>query len=332
MLFAVATDSTQWARAETAVVTEEVLEDSQGPTSDLQNKIPNKIKDFVGVTYFSIFNGPGLSSDQVNYSPNHLGKSSNGGLNLLNQFSIRLKFTDNLALDFQNRFYFIFNNATDKTNFQQLRWEAPRIGVSGRLLSGSDWSLTGAINTDFPYFFPAPISGYQVKERTVIFDPGMFAKFKYEPRHSRWSLYSVVNPRIFFYRDRLIAESEFFSSGYSVGNKPELILSFQPTVNYKFAHKAHFSLGTTFDYRKYIRSSWNLTHGSLVTNGESDAWRLAAVPLLVGVTYELNQDTLIFPYITAYPIAIQRLDADTGYQASFLESTSVGLWLSGTLF
>lgn len=314
------------AEAEKSVVTEEISEDTQ-TVSPLK-----KLKDYMGVTYFSIFNGPGLIPDQFHYSPNNLGKSSNGGLNLLNQFSIRLKFFDNLALDLQNRFYLIFNNATQKSNFQQLRWEAPRVGISGRLLSGNDWSLTGAINTDFPYFFPTPISGYQVQQRTVIFDPGMFARFKYEPKFSRWTIYSVVNPRFYLYRDRLAAEPEFFSSGYTVGNKPELILSFQPTVNYRLTHKLLVSIGSVFDYRKYIRSSWNMFNGSLITNGNSDAWRLAAVPIMLGLTYEFSADTLIFPYLTAYPIAKQRLDAESGYQASFLESTSVGLLLSGTLF
>ena len=315
------------------VLAEAALTAGSGETvQSSQEQFRERLKEYIGVTYFSIFNGPGILPEQANFSPNHLGKSSNDGLNFLNQFSIRFKFSSNLALDLQNRFYFILNNSTANEQFKMLRWEAPRIGISGRLLSGEDWSLTGAINTDFPYFFPAPVSGYQAKARTVILDPGMFASFKYQPKGSRWSVYSVVNPRFFLYKDRYSAEPQFTSSGYSLGNKPELIVSFQPTLNYRFAEKLNLSIGTTLDYRKYVNSGWNPLNGSLFTNGNGDAWRLSAVPLLFGMTYALTEDTLLFPFITVYPIAIQRVDSDTGTQASFLESTCVGMWLSGTLF
>ena len=290
------------------------------------------LKDVLGVTYFSIFNGPGVQIDRMDYSPNHLGKASNDGLNFLNQFSLRFKFSKSYALDIQNRFYWILNNQTQNQNYKAIRWEAPRIGISGNLLTGEDWTLNGAINTDFPYFLPSPLSGYQTKQRTVIFDPGMFAKFHYKPKQSRWSVYSIVNPRVFFYKERQAAESQFAQSGFSAGNKPEVILSFQPNLNYDINSTLSLSLGTTFDYRKYISSDWNPLNSSLLTNGDSSAWRLSAVPILLGLTYIVSSDFTFFPYLTVYPIAKQRMDADSGLQTSFLDSTSIGFWISGTFF
>jgi hypothetical protein len=291
-----------------------------------------KLKEHWGVTYFSFFYGPGVHPENFSFNPNHLGNPGNDGINFSNQVSIRYKFSQQLALDFQNRFNVILNNDTQNPNFQAFRWESPRIGVSGKLWAHEAWTLTGAVNTDFPYFFPAPFTGYQAQQRKVIFNPGMFAALRYEPRNSRWSLFSVVSPRYFFFTDRNAAEPQMQKSGLIPQNKPELIIAFLPTVNYALSSSVKLTFGTSFDYRKMVVSDWNPFHASLISNGDSQAWRLNPTPMNLGVTYSIHSSLVIFPFISTYPIAAQRIDASTGQQATFLESASIGMWLSGTLF
>jgi hypothetical protein len=290
------------------------------------------LKNTVGITYFSFLYGPGLHPDNTTISPNQLGKPENDGVSIQNQFSIRYKFSNNLALDFQNRFRVFLNNGTNSDSFSTVRWETPRIGLSGKLLYGDDWSLTGAVNTDFPYFLPTPLTGYQAQQRTVVFNPGMFASFRYDPKRSRWSLFSVVSPRFFFYSDRSAGEPQLKAAGFVPENKPEFIIAFQPTINYRLTENSKLTVGTSIDYRKQVISDWNIFNASLLSNGESDAWRLYAVPLNVGVSYAFSPAVTIFPFVSTYPIAIQRKDANTGTQASLLEVTSVGMWINGTIF
>jgi hypothetical protein len=160
----------------------------------------------------------------------------------------------------------------------------------------------------------------------------MFASFKYEPEDSRWSFFSIVSPRYFFYADRDAAEPQLQKSGLSPQNKPELILSFKPTVNYRISSRVELRLGTSIDYRKQIISSWNFLNASLITNGNNTAWRLYALPVNLGINYTLSSYLALSPFISTYPIAAQRIDSETGKQASILEVTSIGMWLSGTLF
>ena len=292
----------------------------------------DQVQSNIGITYFSYFYGPGLHPEKLSMSPNQLGRPEHDGINSQNQVSLRFKFSNNLAVDFQNRFRIIFNNGKSKPDFNPFRWESPRIGISGRLASGNEWSLIGAVNTDFPCFMPAPFTGYQAQARTVILDPGMFAGFKYEPTGSRWSVFSVVSPRVFFYGDRNAIDQQSIDAGSSAGNKPEVLIAFQPTLNYRVASNTSITLGATIDYRKHVLSDWNLFNASLVTNSKDPSWKLSAVPVVLGVTYVASNSISIFPFISVYPIAAQRIDADTGLQANLLESTSLGMWIRGTLF
>lgn len=291
----------------------------------------SSLKDSLGITYFTFFNGPGLHPDNFSFNPNQLGKPGNDGINALNQVSFQYKLSGQIALDFQTRFYILFNNHIENENFQILRWETPRIGISGTLAAGKDWKLAGAINTDFPYFFPVPFTGYQVQQRTVIFDPGMFAKFHYAPSGSRWSIFSVVSPRYFFYADRHAAEPQVMNGGFEPESKPELILSLKPTLNYRFSDNTRFTIGTSLDYRKLVMSSWNIFDGTMVTNGKTKSWVLDAVPLAFGITHTISSALTIFPYIAIFPIAIQRLNRSTDNQATLMESASIGMWLNGKI-
>ncbi len=319
--------------ASAGFVRAEVKSPSDGTVAGETTKsIGTRLKETFGITYFSYFFGPGLHTDNTSFYPNQLGLPDNDGIYFQNQLSFRYKFSSNIAIDFQSRFKTILNNYVENENFKHFRWETPRIGISGKLLSGEDWDLTGCVNTDFPYFFPSPFSGYQAEQRKILFTPGMFAAHRYEPKNSKWSFFTVVSPRYLFYSDSDVAEPQYYRSGFIPQNKPEVILSFQPTVNYKVGTYTKITLGTTLDYRKQVVSNWNVFNASLVTNGDSPAWRLNAVPVNLGITYTVSQALTIFPFISTFPIAIQRKDASTGEQASLLEATSFGMWLRGTVF
>ncbi len=312
-------------------ISESVAHEFDGPHENKES-FTDQIKKIFGITYFTYAFGPGFHPDSREFYPNQLGKPDDDGIYFQNQFSVRYKFSNNIAIDFQNRFKTIFNNYKENENFTPLRWETPRIGISGKFISKNGWDLTGSINTDFPYFFPSPFSGYQSKQRQTLFTPGMFAGLKYQPEKSKWSFFSVLSPRYFFYSDRNSAESQYKNAGYMPRNKPELILSLQPTINYSIASSTKITIGTLIDYRKHIISSWNILNASLLSNGESPSWRLSPIPINFGITHTFNQALTIFPFIVTYPIAIQRKNAETREQASILKATAFGMWISGTLF
>lgn len=285
----------------------------------------------IGMSYFTFFDGPGLGEGLHTITPNVLGKPSDDGLRLSNYISLKYKVNPRLALDMQFRIQWVFNNAKNVERFQFFRWQSPRIGISGKLLSGEDWSLTGALNTDLPYFFPQPFGGGIVaQQRTTIFNPGLFAGFSYKPK-GRWSIFSLVMPRFFFYANRSSAEPQLSRAGFSPELKNEFTFDIAPSVNYALSSSTGLRLGTEFIYSKLILSSWNPFHGSLnVSDTHSNAWRLAAVPLQLGITHSWNEALSVSLFVQAYPIAAQRFRND-GTQASFFETASIGMWMSGTV-
>jgi len=300
--------------------------------SDLKTEQSSSwLKNF-GMSYFTFFNGPGLVPGLNSISPNVLGKPLDDGLRLSNYVSLKYKMTQTLAFDFQMRIQWVLNNANNVGNFHVFRWQSPRVGISGKLLSGEDWSLTGAANTDLPYFLPQPIGGGVVaQERTTIFDPGLFAGFSYSPKRSHWSIFSLLMPRFFVYDNRNVAEPQMSRAGFSPKLKNEFIFDVAPTINYALTRSTGLRLGTEFIYSKLILSSWNPFHGSLiVTDTHSDAWRLSPVPLQIGVTQDWSEAFKVSVFLQGYPIAIQRITQD-GTQASFLHTCSIGMWISGTV-
>ncbi len=322
---------------------------TENPVSKSEAVLPDEIsgkslKDYLGITYFMFINGPGLDPDRRDAPPNQLGNASDNGMSSFNVISFKYKFSKRFALDFQTRSQVFFNSrdpwsASDARGFengepkghQTFRWESPRIGISGKLASGDDWNLSGAVNTDFPYILPEPLTGYTASKRTVLLSPGMFANFSYNPKGSRFSVFSVLSPRFLVYSDNEAVTPEELRGGFSWRNKPHLVLSLSPTVNYAFTSKLSASVGTALDLRKQLGSSWNPTDISLSNNSESTAWRFMALPISLGMTYEVNSAVRIFPFVQAFPIAAQRINARSGNQASFMETASVGLWINGTI-
>lgn len=313
-------------------------------SANVNDSNKKSIKDYLGMTYFVFFNGPGLLADRMDATPGAFGTASNNGINTFNVLSFRYKLNPDLGIDFQTRSQVFYNarsewNASDTKRFsdgrprgfQNFRWESPRLGISGMLIKGKEWKLKGALNTDLPHFLPEPFTGFIAKQRTVLFSPGLFANLTYNPTGSRWSLFSIVSPRFLFYSDRTAVTPDELNSGFKWQNKPELVLEASPTVNYQLTEKVDISVGTRLIYTKQVGSSWNPFDATMVSNSVSPSWVLAPLPLTTGVAVKINSALRLYPFIQTFPIASQRVDARTGAQAGFLETASIGMWINGTI-
>jgi hypothetical protein len=306
---------------------------SGASTSTVQGTAAAKPSKF-GMSYFVFFNGPGIDPSRREAAPNQFGRNTDNGINTFNLVSMKYRINDNLAIDLQTRFNVFFNRATGvpEDSFSNFRWESPRIGISGKLASGDDWSLSGAVNTDFPYFLPSPLTGYTARQRQVAFNPGLFANFSYNPKGSRWSFGALLTPRFFVYNDFDALEPESRRGAFSGFNKPHVVLALFPTVNYQLAPKTQLTFMSSLDFRKHLGSSWNPFDVSLKTNGTDSAWRLHPVNVALGITQDISKNLKIFPYVETFPIAAQRINANTGSMAGFGETARVGMWMSGALF
>jgi hypothetical protein len=246
-------------------------------------------------------------------------------------FKYRIK--DDLHLDFQTRFHYVMNNGNDVEDFKPFRWQSPRLGISTTFFKTEKSKLSGAFNTDLPYFFPEPIGGgYIAEKRTTILTPGLFAKYSYVPTTSRWSIFSLVQPRYYIYEKNDVAEKQLERSGYSAKLKNEFTFSLSPSVNYAWTDKFGSRLGTEFVYKKLILSDWNPTNATLKSADlDSKAWRIQPMPLQFGFTYIFSKLAEVSTYIQGYPIASQRIDKN-GKATTFEDTVSAGAWISGTLY
>ncbi len=295
-----------------------------------------KLSDYFGMSYAIFFSGPGLAGDP-SISPNHIGRPADDGLFTNNTISFRFKVSKKFALDLQTRSRFVFNderpaNRRARENFDNFRWESPSIGISGDLAKGDDWTLRGAVNTDFPYMFPDPMTGFTSRGRTTLATPGMFAQFRWNPKQSRWSVFSIVGPRLFIYEDRNAVEGPFVRAGRIPGNKREFDLWIRPAINYLITEKVDVSLGTSISYNKQVISDWNPFNASLVQNGDGPEWRLDPMPLQLGSTINVSKELRLFTYVQGFPIDRQRFNAITQQQISFSDTLSLGLDITGNLF
>ncbi len=281
----------------------------------------------------SFFDGPGLLNNDQSITPNAIGKPSDDGLVLMNNLSLKYKLKNDFNLDFQMRFHYVMNNGNEVEDFQAFRWQSPRLGISTTFFKTSHSKLTGAFNTDLPYYFPEPIGGgYIAEKRTTILTPGLFAKYAYTPTNSKWSVFSLVQPRFYLYEKRNVAEPQLSRAGYSPRLKNEFTMSLSPSVNYAFTDKFGTRLGTEFVYKKLVASEWNPLNGSSRSaDPDSKAWRLQPMPLQLGFTYIFNTMIEVSTYIQGYPIANQRIDKQ-GKVTNFENTVSAGAWISGTLF
>jgi hypothetical protein len=277
------------------------------------------IKENFGVNYNSFFAGPGPGLP-VGQTPGYTGGPSDTGLNFFNLVSVKYKFSKRFAFDVQ------FRNQLVVTNTPEFRHQGQRFGISGKLLQGDNWTMAGAINSDVPL---RPIMGQIASDRTLIFNPGTFATFDYSPKGSRWSLFALLTPRVWFYRDRSAAAIQDVKACTGkdgelvcdpLSNKPEAILSVNPSVNYQVSEKVGVRLGTTLTFAKYIASQ---------------GLQRDFMPFELGVTWDIDPRFSVYTYMmTSSPLddSVRRNLYGISNKVAWADTMSFNLWLSGTIF
>ncbi len=279
-----------------------VQEDKSGSSVDW-------IKKNFGLNYNSFFYGPGLGLP-LSYPPGMTGEASDTGLNFFNLISLKWKFSERFALDVQ------FRNQLVITNVWEFRHQGQRFGISGKLVHGDDWAITGAVNTDVPI---RAIAGQIPTERTLIFNPGAFATFSWNPDGSNWSVFALLQPRIWFYSDRNALAIQDVKNG-GTNAKPEYTIYINPSINYAANEKVGIRLGTTVEFSKNI--GW-------------PSIRRNFMPMELGVTYDVSPKFSIYTYLmTSTPLddGLRREQLGTNTPPSWTQTASINLWLSGTLF
>ena len=261
------------------------------------------VSKYLGATYFTFFDGPGVG-EGFGFSPNLLGRAHDAGWTTWTNLSARLKVTENLAIDYQFRLQQVV------TNQFEFRSQGGRLGISGTLLKGENWSLTGALNSDIPGV------GQITQARTILLNPGLFSSFNYKPKGSRWSVFALVAPRVWFYSDRLAMEEQALKGGAVPGQKPDFIFSIQPSINYAISERSGLRSGITIDIRKNANSP--------------DVVRWFA-PVDVGYTYSLNKYFNIYPHLRVSTPLDNGLRRDLNRVVPWTHTASLGIWLNGTI-
>lgn len=265
-------------------------------TASVNQDLPMLSLRRVGMNYFSFWEGPNLGDGQA--AKNELGRQMDDGLNIYHHLSMTYSVTERLNVDLQTRLEHVH------TQQEQWRYQGMRIGVSGRLASGKKWSLKGAANTDIP-----GLNGRDANQQTVIFNPGLFAGFNYQIS-PRWSFYSILSPRMYFYRDNDAVTDEWLASGRSPGQKRKLELRASPTINYAFNDKVGMRAGMDVNFQQFVRDDAN----------EFRRWPSA---MTVGPTFSLHKSLNLYTYLQSWPFDGEKITDRT---------TFVGMWISGVIF
>lgn len=258
--------------------------------------IPSFLRERIGANYFSFWEGPSLEDGQT--GKNELGRPLDTGLSLFNLVSLKYRLNDRYNLDLQNRLEWIH------TQNPEWRFQGLRLGISGALLKGKDWNLTGAINTDVP-----ELNGRDARARTVLFNPGLFAGLTWN-LSEKWSLYTILSPRVFFYEDNNAVEKEWLLSGRDPGQKPRAILQASPTINYAFNDTIGMRSGLDLQFRQFVESS------PTYLRRWPTSWT-------VGPTVNFSKLLSIYAYVQTWPFDGRGVAQETA---------SMGMWLTGTLF
>lgn len=280
---------------------------SSGATTTNLAKKPG-IGDYVGLNYFTFWSGPGLGAD-FSKTPN-MSNRRDLDWSLWTNLSVRGKVSSNLAVDAQFRLQQFLTN-----DFQFL-YQGIRLGVSGTLLKIERptyklvWS--GAINSEVPGV------GQIAVQRKQIVNPGMFSNLTYRPTGSRFSLFALVSPRVWFYGDADAMDAVSLRQGSRPGEKPQYVLSASPSLNYDITEKTALRTGVGLDVRK---------------NMNTTGFRRWFMPVDVGVSHTFNSMLSIYPNISFSGPWDDGLRQQLGAQAGtrWTDTLSVGMWLNGTI-
>jgi hypothetical protein len=263
---------------------------------------------YIGLNYFTFWSGPGLGADFWK-TPSISGRRT-PDWSLWTNLSLRGKFSKNLALDLQFRLQQFI------TNDFQFIYQGVRVGVSGTLLRierpGYRLAWTGAVNSELPGM------GQIATERRQILNPGLFSSFTFRPTSSRFSLFALVTPRVWFYADPNAMDSVSRQQGLALGEKPQLALSVSPSINYDLSEKTAVRAGVGLDFRK------NVNRVSL---------RRWFMPVDLGVSHAFNSMVSIYPNVSfsgPWDDELRReLRAAPG--SRWTDTATLGLWINGTL-
>ncbi len=284
----------------------ELKEQTSTPPAS-EEKLENKsFKDRLGMGYFFFFDGPNLDRGQ-DLVTNRQGLTGNP-INSYYIFSFKYKLNEKYSLDIQPGMQHWY------TRVHRARFDRIRVGISGKLWQSGDWTLDGAANSDLPY------TGYTASERTLIFSPGLFAGLSYRPTNSRWSMYTLVMPRVWFYADNEAVEPEWLAGRRDPGEKFQSIMQFTPTVNYAITDKFGLRAGIGIDYRKFVKDEWT-------------TWRRWDTPVSAGVTYSFSKALNVYTFVQSFPFDGSRPGLNRSPFNGFRKDTSsIGTWFSGTFF
>jgi hypothetical protein len=271
---------------------------SQVDTSKISQKslFFKGISERIGMNYFSFWEGPSLEDGQT--GRNEISRPLDTGLSLFNLVSIKYKINSTYSFDLQNRLEYIH------TENSEWRFQGIRAGVSGTMLKGDSWNLTGALNTDVP-----GLNGRDARARTVLFNPGLFAGLTWTIS-SKWSLYTVLSPRIFFYQDDQAVEDEWLLAGRDPGEKPRAIIQAFPTINYTFNETFGLRTGLDVQFRQFVESS------PTFFKRWPTSWTL-------GPTIKISKMLNTYVYVQTWPFDGKGLTRET---------SSLGMWLTGVIF
>lgn len=238
-----------------------------------------------------------------------MGCRLDDGLQLFNLISTTYKVTNDYSIDLQTRLEHIpvtFNGDTKRGNPTRPSWrfQGLRIGISGVLAKGEKWSIKGAFNTDIP-----ELNGRDARARKTIFNPGLFTGLNYSIS-DRWSIYSILSPRIFFYSDDEAIEPEWIAGGRKAGEKPRLILAASPSLNYAINDKLGMRGGFDLSFRQFVEN-------------ESTYLKRWPTFMQVGPTFAISKSINLFTFVQTWPFDGKKMH---------IETTSWGAWINGVIF
>jgi hypothetical protein len=146
----------------------------------------------------------------------------------------------------------------------------------------------------------------------------MFSNLSFRPTGSRFSLFALVSPRVWFYRDANAMDTTSLKQGIQPGEKPQYVLSASPSLNYDISEKTALRTGVGLDFRK---------------NMNSGGFRRWFMPVDVGVSHTFNSMLSIYPNVTFSGPWDDQLRQQLGAAAGtrWTDTVSLGMWLNGTI-
>ncbi|MBX9768163.1 MAG: hypothetical protein K2X47_12895, partial [Bdellovibrionales bacterium] len=276
-----------------------------------------KAKAGLGFDLNSFFYGPGIATGAPgDVNPGYDGQPTDVGLYFFNLMSLKWRFSERYAFDVQFRNQLTVTNASEARFFDH---QGQRFGISGKLLKGENWSISGAVNTDIPLEIGGTkLQGQINSERKLLFNPGAFAFWSYTPPGTRWSGFALLSPRFFIYSDANAVSRQDLKRAEPLAAKPEYFLFINPSINYAVTPRLGIRFGATIDYSKMI--AWSGPKRNYA-------------PFELGVTYDVTPTFSIYPYILGSSPIDDYLRKEQGAgNIDWRQTWSFNIWLSGSLF